>query len=214
MPKDKDLKREVRARMRETGERYTDARSAVAPRRTEVASSSVGRPMGVRRLVIDDVGAGFVAVADGPVSRFYEFPRYPDVGLNWSSGFEAAQRLFVSRGLLGGWFRTWVKDEPASEKATVAIHALEFESRTAPTEHVASMDDRSPATRLRLVADTPVAAFVGPAGADGVAEGWAWIAALTLEACVVTTGPAEQVEQRLRRLVHAQAVVLREAVQR
>ena len=210
MPKDKDLKRDVRARMRETGERYTDARSALAPATAELASTSGRRPMGARQLVIDDVGPGFVAVADGPVSRFYEFPRYPDVGLNWSSGFEAAQRLFVSRGLLGGWFRTWVKDESTSEKATVAIHALEFESRSAPTEHVESMDDRSPATRLRVVADTPVAAFVGPA-VDGFAEAWAWIAAPSLEACVVATGPAEAVERRLRRLAHAQAVVLREA---
>ena len=214
MPKDKDLKRQVRARMRETGERYTDARSTVATGPTGVTSPVPPRTLGVRQLVIDDVGTDFVPVADGPVSRFYEFPRYPDVGLNWSIGFDAAQRLFVSRGLLGGWFRTWVRDESSAAKATIAIHALEFESRTAPARHVESFRDRSPATRLRVVADTPVAAFVDPANAEGVAEGWAWVASATLEACVVTSGPAEHVEQRLRRLVHAQALLLRSAARR
>jgi hypothetical protein len=211
MPKNKDLKREVRARMLETGERYTEARSAIAPDRSRTDEAPPPPPeTSVRALVIDQVDGEFAPVADGPISRFYEFPRYPDVGLNWSSGFEAAQRLFVSQGLLGGWFRTWLRDAtPEHAKATIAIHALEFTSRTGPTRHVESFANRTIAsTRLRIVADPPVAAFVDPPSEDGVAKGWAWIAGAHREACVITTGPADEVEARLRRLVHAQATTL------
>jgi hypothetical protein len=108
---------------------------ALAP--TPTTEEGGGGIEGLKSAVLDDPPGEFTFLGGGPISRFFEFPRIPGLNERFSPSFERVQRIFLDRGLTGGYALGWAREASAASQVNVAARVFELAS----TDSAASVVD-------------------------------------------------------------------------